>query len=164
LFNSGQIVILLPQKLYITQPQLSVSATSSISTTARINPTPSIKYYSQSSAIPSESGSTSYTCPGLGGCLIINQLNTVSTIELNTQNITLKIGGVKNVEYVTDIDVIGIRTFYDAEWDGRVAEISQDTSKPLLRTSSGTLTLLSVSFDPLALNFQQSKLTLSLTN
>lgn len=96
--------------------------------------------------------------------MIINQLNTISTIELNTQNITLKIGGVMNVKYVTDIDVISIRTFYDAEWDARVAEISQDTTKPLLRTSSGTLTLSSVSFDPLALNFQQSKLTISLTN
>lgn len=35
-------------------------------------------------------------------------------MELGTQNITMRITGLRNIDYVTDIGVAMIRTFYDS--------------------------------------------------
>ena len=40
----------------------------------------------------------------------------------------MMIKGLQNIEYVTIIDSVNIRTFYDSEWDSRVGEISQNSS------------------------------------
>lgn len=42
-------------------------------------------------------------------------------IELPVQNVTLSISGLRNNEFVADIGTVMVRTFYDSEWDSRVA-------------------------------------------
>ncbi len=113
--------------------------------------------------MPSPTGNTTLTCASLGGCILINNLTDNSTVDLKTQNITLRIKGLQNIQYVTSIDAVSVKTFYDAEWDSRVAEINQD-SNVVLKTTSGTLTITSINFDSSTINFQKNKLTITVTN
>lgn len=57
----------------------------------------------------------------MGGCLLVSSILSNASLELPIQNITIKISGLRNIDYVTEIGTAMVRTFYDSEWDSRVA-------------------------------------------
>jgi hypothetical protein len=69
----------------------------------------------------STSGSSSLVCGSMGGCLVIGPILDNVGIELPVQNVTLRVSGLRNNEFVADIGTVMVRTFYDSEWDSRVA-------------------------------------------
>lgn len=152
-----------PQKLYINVAELAVECVSTLTTGAKLKSSPALNYYQYQEIIHSPTFNTSLDCSSLGGCLLISSLVDNTSLELQAQNITLKVKGLQNVEFVTDIDPLIIKTFYDAEFDSRVAEINQG-SIASLRTTSGTLTISTIGFDNSTINFQKNKLSLTVTN
>lgn len=51
-----------------------------------------------------------------------------------------------NIGYVSLIDVLGMRTFYDSEWDSKVAEISQNSSLIQLKTTNGMMSISKINW------------------
>jgi hypothetical protein len=98
-----------------------VECNSSAASGTRIKQFPVMRYFRWEVVIGSTSGSSSLVCGSAGGCLVIGPILDNAGIELPVQNVTLRISGLRNNEFVADIGKVMVRTFYDSEWDSRVA-------------------------------------------
>ncbi len=121
LLGSGLILVQVPERIRVNETELSVECNSSLLTGTRIKQFPSVRYVVSQEVMTSASGNTSLTCLSVGGCLLISSILSNASLELPLQSITLKISGLRNIDYVTDIGTAMVRTFYDSEWDSKVA-------------------------------------------
>jgi hypothetical protein len=93
---------------------------------------------SYNQVVSSVSTKTSFKCASITGCLWITQIGASSN-DVLAQTLNLAIGGLTNIAYVDNIDAVGIKTFYDAEFDSQVAEILQNTTQMQLKTTNGNI-------------------------
>ncbi len=121
LMGSGMIVVQVPEGMYVNEGELSAECSSSATSGTRIKQFATLRYFRRDEVMPSTSGNSSLACGSVGGCLVIGPILDNVGIELPVQNITVRMTGLRNNEFVADIGMSVVRTFYDSEWDSRVA-------------------------------------------
>jgi hypothetical protein len=98
------ILVELSEKIIVKNPSLlTVTLNSSIASVNKIVASPTLTFHQFNSTIMSSTSNTFIQCKSKTGCFLLKTLSINSSTDLGIQNITLKIYGLNNVNYVTSV-------------------------------------------------------------
>ncbi len=104
LSGDGIILVQLSEKIIVKNPSLlTVTLNSSIVSVDKIVTSPTLTFHQFNSTIMSLTSNTFIQCKSKTGCLLLKTLSINSSTDLGIQNVTLKIYGLNNVNYVTSV-------------------------------------------------------------